>query len=192
MLCVHNNTVERHAAVPANVNLEAGLSIGSPKPGDLHAVGPGAGLSVGSPKPDDPAAATIVYTFDDIIAAPIGSAQHRVCECPVTQHHRNRLSPSLMLRFEAGTIPGLLRDAFATGLFPLPRRNIAIKPPPEGSFHWVYKEEACQFVKGRIYTDASRINDDHPDSIRLGWAFVVLNPHNHVVAVARGVPPVLR
>ena len=53
----------------------------------------------------------------------------------------------------------------------------------------MYKEEECQFVKGRFYTDASRINEDHPDSIRLGWAFVVLNPHNHVVAVARGVPP---
>ena len=121
--------------------------MGSPEPGDsgdaddlgarssprCHRVA-GAGLSSGNPKPDGPAASAMVFTYDDIIAAPIGSSQHRVCDCPVMKHHRSRLGPSLMSRFEPGTIPGGVQNAFATGLFPLPRINVALNPHPKGRF----------------------------------------------------------
>ena len=129
------------------------------------------------------------YTYNNIISAPVGSIQHRICECPSLQQHRERLGPSLMNRFQPGEIPTPVQDAFATGLFSLPRLQVPVKPPPLGSFQWIHKEDQCDFVQGRIYTDASRVDDDHPDTMRLGWAFVVLDRLNHVTAVARGVPP---
>ena len=44
-------------------------------------------------------------------------------------------------------------------------------------------------VRGVIYTDGSRRFDRHPDTLRLGWSMVVLDRHNHVVAIARGATP---
>ena len=129
------------------------------------------------------------YSHDDIIAAPVGSLQHRICECPVIQRHRERLGPSLMMRFQHGAIPEPIQEVFSTALFPLPRPKIDNNPPGEGSFQWVHNEKSSQYIKGRIYTDASRVDDDHPDTVRLGWAFVVLDSRNHVTAVARGVAP---
>ena len=164
MLCVHQNYVA-----------SVGHSYVHPHAGEV----PG-----GESYPD-----VIRYTHDDIIAAPIGSLQHRVCECPVIQHHRDRLGPTLMGRFQRGCIPEPIQEAFSTALFPLPRLVVHNTPPSDGSFDWVHNEGTGQFVKGRIYTDASRIDDDHPDALRLGWAFVVLDSLNHVTAVARGVPP---
>ena len=94
-----------------------------------------------------------------------------------------------MGRFQPGAIPGPIQEAFATALFPLPRLESDNKPPADGSFNWIINECNVDFVGGRIYTDASRVDDDHPDTMRLGWAFVVLDSLNHVVAVASGVPP---
>ena len=139
--------------------------------------------------PTDTPATTEEYTHDDILAAPIGSIAHRVCDCPSLKEQRDQLGPSLMGRFQTGTIPGPVKEAFATALFSLPRLELSNTPPAEGTFNWVVNEANVDVVKGRIYTDASRVDDDHPDTMRLGWAFVVLNDHNHVVAVASGVPP---
>ena len=47
--------------------------------------------------------------------------------------------------------------------------------PPEGTFRWVLTQDGLEaFIKGHVYTDASRIHEYHPDTMRLGWAFVVL------------------
>ena len=88
--------------------------------------------------------------------------------------------------------PWQLREAFSTGLFPLKIIQLPADqtPPPQGTFEWVMKQEGLGgHISGSVYTDGSRIHDVHPDTMRLGWAFVVLDRHNHVVAIARGVPP---
>ena len=42
---------------------------------------------------------------------------------------------------------------------------------------------------GEVYTDSSRMCNGHPDTIRLGWAFVAVNENNVGTAIARGTPP---
>ena len=96
---------------------------------------------------DDEGQFTAAYTHDNIMSAPIGSIQHRVCDCPAIKQHRDRLGPSLMGSLQPGAMPRPLQDAFSTGLFPLPRLQVAVKRPPMGSCQWVYNEDKFDFVK---------------------------------------------
>ena len=41
----------------------------------------------------------------------------------------------------------------------------------------------------RFYTDGSRIDDEHDDFMKLGWAFAVIGKCNEVLAIASGTPP---
>ena len=123
---------------------------------------------------------------------PIGNLRHRVLDCPQLQPLRDQLEPEVLKCLDKHGIPWQLADAFATGLFPLTKLKLEADEivPPEGTFQWVLKQEGLEgFVKGQVYTDASRVHDFHPDTMRLGWAFVVLDKFNHVVAIARGSPP---
>ena len=121
-----------------------------------------------------------------------GTLQHRICDCPALQQLRQQHAPTALQQL--GTIDGpwQLREAFTTCLFPLKILQLPIgqKPPPQGTFEWVMQQEGLGgHIHGRVYTDGSRIHDVHPDTLRLGWAFVVLDRQEQVVAIARGVPP---
>ena len=87
-------------------------------------------------------------------------------------------------------IPQLLRAAISTGLYPMPKLNLQphLLPPPDGTFRWIYRKDETQSLSRRIYTDASRINDSHPDVVRLGWAVVAVGDDHAVAAIARGTP----
>ena len=116
-----------------------------------------------------------------------------MCECPALAAFRAAHGPDLLRSYEEVGVapPPLLLDALSTGLFPLPRLALDPnhRPPPAGSFRWVYRDEDCQVIRGRIYTDASRIIFAHPDTVRLGWALVAVNDDNVITAIARGTPP---
>ena len=74
------------------------------------------------------------------------------------------------------------------GLFPAPS-------PPErhdddfDTFQWSVRPAFDLPFGARIFTDGSLLDGGWDGCQALGWAFVVLNSHNHVTAVARGVPP---
>ena len=128
-----------------------------------------------------------------IDAAPVGSLRHRICECPSLRALLLQHGPDLLKEAAAnGTeLPDELCEALATGLFPIPKLILEehLRPPTAGTFRWLYRANEDQFVRGRFYTDASRIANGHPDTLRLGWSFVALNDQDEVIAVASGVPP---
>ena len=63
-------------------------------------------------------------------------------------------------------------------------------PPPakEATFRWVVYPAGGVF-QGRVYSNGSRL--DGPTSLlaRNGWAFVVLDDDNVLIASASGIPP---
>ena len=102
----------------------------------------------------------------------------------------------LQLPAQQDAIPPELLQAYATGLYPLPRLRLeaAHCPPAHGTFNWIlcpqdqdglpaHEFQAC------CYTDGSRIHNQHPDTLRLGWAFAAINSDGMVIAAASGVPP---
>ena len=84
-----------------------------------------------------------------------------------------------------------MRDAASLGLFPMPRLNLpdCQRPPSAGTFRWVKRSHDLPSICGTVYTDASRIDSGHPDTMRLGWAFVVVDANQNIVDVASGTPP---
>ena len=129
----------------------------------------------------------------DILQAPVGTLQHRICECPMLATYRADYGPSaITMPQEAGVqVHGTVLAAHSTGLFPIPRLALddSERPPPHGTFHWTKMADDSGFAKGVFYTDGSRIASSHPDTLRLGWSFVVLDHLNHTIAAACGVPP---
>ena len=132
-------------------------------------------------------------TAEDIDSAPVGTLQHRVCDCPQLSADRSQWGPDLLndLLQRGEAVPQLMRAALSSGLYPVPRLNLQphLVPPPDGTFRWVYRRGELQTLSGRIYTDASRINDSHPDVVRLGWAVVAVDDDHVVTAIASGTPP---
>ena len=92
-------------------------------------------------------------------------------------------------------LPAVLQGAFSCGLIPVPRLQLQPQecPPANGTFIWVRwiddSDSLDRSFLGAVYTDGSRIHDGHPDTLRLGWSFVVLDDTGHVIAAARGTPP---
>ena len=132
-------------------------------------------------------------TAEDLDSAPVGTLQHRVCDCPQLSAERIQLGPDLLteLLLKGEAVPQLMRAALTSGLYPLPRLRLQphLVPPPEGTFRWVFRKSDQQTLTGCIYTDASRINDGHPDTVRLGWAVVAVDADHSVTAIASGTPP---
>ena len=136
-------------------------------------------------------------THEDISLAPVGTLIHRVCQCPHFQAQRSDsgLRPLVECAGDASRLAPDLQAAFSSGLFPIPRLNLPPQqcPPADGTFTWVRwlddEETLDRSYLGTVYTDGSRIHDGHPDTRRLGWAFIVLNGEGHIVAAARGTPP---
>ena len=168
--------------------------------GDLGPAPPaaGAGAPSGDPAPNgaSPSGSPVPATHEDIVSAPVGTLIHRVCQCPAFQAQRAESQVRTLV--EAGgdldKLPHELQCAFSSGLIPMPRLTLTAceSPPVDGSFEWIRwceSEELDHSFTGTVYTDGSRIHDDHPDTRRLGWSFVVLNGAGHVIAAARGSPP---
>ena len=131
--------------------------------------------------------------YCDIQQAPVGTTWHRLCGCPHMQAVRAHMCPDFLrplLEPDVEYSKELLQS-LCSGLFPLPKLEVHNNelPPPGGTFNWIRMEPHDGVVKGTVYTDGSRINNNHPDTKRLGWAFVVMDQHNHCIAIARGSPP---
>ena len=50
-------------------------------------------------------------------------------------------------------------------------------------------EDSDHAYKGVFYTDGSRLMNQHADTVRLGWSFVVFGDRGQVLAIAGGSPP---
>ena len=83
---------------------------------------------------------------------------------------------SALVQSEGGLeeVPSQLQRALRSGLFPLPRLSLPPSqvPPPGGTFQWLRcpcdEDGLPQLASGTVYTDGSRIANDHPDTLRLG------------------------
>ena len=146
-------------------------------------VDPGAALAAAGVEPD----------AARIDAAPVGTLQHRICECPQLRPYRLSMGPNALVQpqLDGTAIHGTVLAAHSTGLFPLPRLELPDhqRAPHDGSFEWTIRPDQSGLVSGVFYTDGSRIASSHPDTTRLGWSFVVLDRHNHTIAAAHGSPP---
>ena len=130
---------------------------------------------------------------EDIAMAAVGTIQHRICECPSLQQLRMDYAPEVltMPMRNSEPVPDILMGAIATGLFPIPRLHLAPNcvPPQQGTFRWLRRARDDHTIQGNVFTDASRIHDVHPDTIKLGWAFIVVDLEGNVTDIASGVPP---
>ena len=63
-------------------------------------------------------------------------------------------------------------------------------PPPhkDPTFEWHVSPPDGYFL-GRVYSDGSRLDGPSPLLARNGWAFVVLDDDDQIVASASGIPP---
>jgi len=66
--------------------------------------------------------------------------------------------------------------------------HIVQPPAKDATFHWHVFPAGGSF-QGRVYSDGSRLDGPTPLLARNGWAFVVLNEANEIIAEASGVPP---
>ena len=62
------------------------------------------------------------------------------------------------------------------------------KPSKAATFGWILRPPGGTF-KGTVYTDGSRLDGPTAALARNGWAFVVRDDLNNVIAIASGVPP---
>jgi len=64
-----------------------------------------------------------------------------------------------------------------------------VQPPAvDATFAWLVAP-ANGFFRGRVYSDGSRLDGPTPLLARNGWAFVVLNEADEIIAAASGIPP---
>ena len=119
--------------------------------------------------------------------APVGNLRHRIWECSATSDLRQLHAPR---NLAAEILAGRHRNANTSierALFP--DLASSVKPPcAEATFHWHLKPSGGTF-SGKVYSDGSRLDGPCSDTARLGWAFVVVNAENVVIANASGIPP---
>ena len=64
-----------------------------------------------------------------------------------------------------------------------------VKPPSaNATFNWILRPKNGRF-RGRVYSDGSRLDGPSALLARNGWAFVVVDEWDNVVALANGLPP---
>jgi hypothetical protein len=124
-------------------------------------------------------------TAQQIEDTPMGTLAHRNYQCPSLNGERARHAPDAMQQRAARSAEGNL--AFERALHP--SLNHIVPPPAKNAtFNWhIFPEGGC--FRGRVYTDGSGLDGPTPLLARNGWAFVVLNESNEVIASASGVPP---
>ena len=132
------------------------------------------------------APALYALSAEEGTAVPLGTLTHRVWECPALRMHMARaveVRASEDLRF--GRLGPLA--ACARAFFPGAPVEVPL-PSLDDTFTWVMRP-IDDMVQGKVYTDGSRL--DGPSSVlaRNGWAFVVLDEHDCIVAEAHGLPP---
>ena len=121
---------------------------------------------------------------DVLDAVPVGTAFHRVVDCPAHSEARGEHAPACVRQVQPmqSNCIGLTR-----GLFP----SLAhLVPPPaqQETFHWVVRPSAGT-IRARFYSDGSRLDGPTEMIAHNGWAFVGVDAQGHVLAIARGLPP---
>ena len=124
-------------------------------------------------------------TAQQIADAPAGTMAHRNYLCPSLNTERLAHAPNAMRQRAANFAAGNL--AFERAIHP--SINHTVDPPAtDASFTWIVFPTTVFFC-GRVYTDGSRLDGPTPLLARNGWAFVVLNEADEIIASAHGVPP---
>ena len=63
-----------------------------------------------------------------------------------------------------------------------------VKPPSaNATFNWILRPKNGRF-RGRVYSDGSRLDGPSALLARNGWAFVVVDDLNNIIALASGLP----
>ena len=120
-----------------------------------------------------------------IADAPNGTLAHRNYACPALEAERVKFAPWEMRnrarRFAEGD------PAFERALHPAVDHTV---PPPhkEATFRWHTAPPEGTF-QGRVYSDGSRLDGPSNLLARNGWAFVVLDDSDQIIASASGIPP---
>jgi hypothetical protein len=110
---------------------------------------------------------------------------HRSYLCPALEKERAAHAPKAMRQRAARFAEGDL--AFERALHPALDHTV---PPPAkaATFTWHIAPADGHFL-GRVYSDGSRLDGPTPLLARNGWAFVVLDDDDRIIASASGVPP---
>ena len=77
--------------------------------------------------------------------------------------------------------------AYERALHPTISHTVPL-PARHATFHWKVRPAGGTF-KGRVYSDGSRLDGPTPLLARNGWAFVVMDEDDSIVASAYGLPP---
>ena len=119
-----------------------------------------------------------------LAAVPVGSALHRVWDCPAHDSARALHAPEV-IRTRAP--PQHDMAAYTRALFPSPEPGVPL-PSLDSSFDWVLRPPGGT-ARARFYTDGSRLDGPSTLLARNGWAFTAVDSQGAVVAEARGLPP---
>ena len=125
-------------------------------------------------------------TQADIEAAPVGTRQHRIWQCPRLGSSRNKLAPAA-LRLSAAAADAGGDVMLERALFP----SLAAEVPPpreDATFYWTILPPGGSF-RGTVYSDGSRLGGPSRLLARNGWAFVVMDLEGKIIAAANGVTP---
>ena len=120
-----------------------------------------------------------------ISTVPVGTLAHRNYLCPSLKTERSKHAPSSLLQRALGQADGNI--AFERALLP---SQAGLVPPPskDATFRWKIEPPGGTFC-GKVYSDGSRLDGPSPLLARNGWAFVVVDDNNTIIAAASGVPP---
>lgn len=125
---------------------------------------------------------------------PISDRNHKVWHCPKHEALRQSNGSECMVGalnnvFE---LDGKFKLAHTIGLLPKWQFTLSAneRQPREDSFRRVVKpRDDAMTVKARFYTDGSRIDEKHQETLRVGWSFIAVGENREVIASARGTPP---
>ena len=116
---------------------------------------------------------------------PTGTMAHRNYACPALEAERIVHAPVAMRQRAGRSAEGNL--AFERAMHPSLDHLVPL-PAKDATFTWHIAPPDGYFV-GRVYSDGSRLDGPTPLLARNGWAFVVLDDDDRIIASASGIPP---
>ena len=123
-------------------------------------------------------------TAQHIVDTSIGTMAHRNYACPALEPERIAHAPEQMRQMAARFAEGNL--AFERAIHP-PCTTSPLPPAKVATFTW-HVAPPGGFFFGRVYSDGSRPDGPTPLLARNGWAFVVSNDDDEIIASASGIP----
>ena len=103
-------------------------------------------------------------------------------------HHADRTPASRRSPFSGLQCVATAANAWTRCLFPPPPAPPVPPIPDDGTFHWTI-EPVAGLLNAVFYTDGSIIDGPDSDLLRVGWAFVAVDPAGRTIAAAHGVAP---